>query len=128
MISQWAKLSNGLSSKEWRNYKRTRQGALAILILYIYYRLLVCATTISIWPLSPCCYLMSITHPPCFYLNVKIVESGLCSFLFSLFYFYFYFFFYSLFLFLEQLRLGVISHAVTSVTTWWRSHKTDHGT
>ena len=128
MISQWAKLSNGLSSKEWRNYKRTRQGALAILILYIYYRLLVCATTISIWPLSPCCYLMSITHPPCFYLNVKIVEGGLCSFLFSLFYFYFYFFFYSLFLFLEQLRLGVISHTVTSVTTWWCSHKTDHGT
>jgi len=38
------------------------------------------------------------------------------------------FLFYSPFLFLEQLRLGVISHAVTSVTTWWRSHKTDHGT
>ena len=50
-------------------------------------------------------------------ISVKIVEGGLCSFLFSLFYFYFYFFFYSLFLFLEQLRLGVISHAVTSVTT-----------
>ena len=49
-------------------------------------------------------------------------------------YFYFFsfvLFFFSLlfyFLFLEQLRLGVISHAVTSVTTWWRSHKTDHGT
>ena len=47
--------------------------------------------------------------------NVKIVKGGLCSFLFSLFYFSF--FFYSLFLFLEQLRLGVISHTVTSVTT-----------
>ena len=50
-------------------------------------------------------------------IDVKIIEGGLCSFLFSLFYFYFSFFFYSLFLFLEQLRLGVISHAVTSVTT-----------
>jgi len=49
--------------------------------------------------------------------SVKIVKGGLCSFLFSLFYFSFSFFFYSLFLFLEQLRLGVISHAVTSVTT-----------
>ena len=47
---------------------------------------------------------------------VKIVEGGLCSFLFfSLLVFFF--FFYSLLLFLEQLRLGVISHAVTSVTT-----------
>jgi len=33
-----------------------------------------------------------------------------------------------LFLFLEQLGLGSISHAVTSVTSWRRSHKTDHGT
>ena len=49
--------------------------------------------------------------------GVKIVKGGLCSFLFSLFYFSFSFFFYSLFLFLEQLRLGVISHTVTSVTT-----------
>ena len=49
-------------------------------------------------------------------------------FYFLSFMFLFSFFFYSLFLFLEQLRLGVISHAVTSVTTWWHSHKTDHGT
>ena len=39
-----------------------------------------------------------------------------------------YFIFSFLFLFLEQLGLGVISHAVTSVTNWWRSHKTDHDT
>ena len=47
------------------------------------------------------------------------------SFLFSL---YFIFLFFSIFLFLEQLGLGSISHTVTSVTNWWRSHKTDHGT
>jgi len=46
--------------------------------------------------------------------------------LFTLFYFTFLFLF--LFLFLEQLRLRFISHAVTSVTNWWQSHKTDHGT
>jgi len=40
-------------------------------------------------------------------LIVKIEEGGL-----DLFYFYFYFYF----LFLEQLGLGLISHAVTSVT------------
>ena len=73
MISQRAKLSVGLSSKEWGNYKRTRQGALAALLLYLYNLQVVRATTISIWPLSPCCYFMSITHPhvfsirpPCF--------------------------------------------------------------
>ena len=42
----------------------------------------------------------------------------------SHFYFYFVLFFY--FLFLEQLELGQIGHAVTSVTIWWHSHKTDH--
>ena len=75
MISQQAKLSKGLSSKEWGNYKRTRQGALAALLLYICYLQVVHATTISIQPLSPYCYLMSITHPhvfsirpPCFLL------------------------------------------------------------
>ena len=40
----------------------------------------------------------------------------------------FYFSFSFIFLYLEQLGLGLIGHAVTSVTTWWRSHKTDHGT
>ena len=50
-----------------------------------------------------------------------ILFSLLLSFSFS-----FSFIFY--FLFLEQLGLGFISHAVTSVTDWWCSHKTDHGT
>jgi len=50
-------------------------------------------------------------------------------FYFSLFIlFYFSFLFLFLFLFLEQLGLGFISHTVTSVTNWWWSHKTDHGT
>ena len=49
--------------------------------------------------------------------NVKIVDGRLyfiisCHFI----------------LFLEQLRLGFISHAVTSVTNQWRNHKTDHET
>ena len=57
--------------------------------------------------------------------DVKIKESGLDLFYFY-FYFYFYLFFY--FLFLEQLGLGLIGYTVTSVTTWWRSHKTDHET
>ena len=56
--------------------------------------------------------------------TVKIIDSGL--------YFYFLFFlnfiFCFVFLFLEQLGLGFISHAVTSVTNWWHSHKTNHGT
>ena len=45
---------------------------------------------------------------------VKIVDGGLyfiCSFHFILLYFYFF-----IFLFLEQLGLGFICHAVTSVT------------
>jgi len=47
-------------------------------------------------------------------------------FYFLVFYFSLSFIFY--FLFLEQLRLGVICHAVTSVTNWWCNHKTDHKT
>ena len=54
MISQQAKLSVGLSSNEWGNYKRTWQGALAALLLYIYYYM---------WSmLQQCVYLMSILH------------------------------------------------------------------
>ena len=41
--------------------------------------------------------------------TVKIIDGGL--------YFYFLFSLYFIFLFLEQLRLGFISHAVTSVTS-----------
>ena len=48
MISQRAKLSNGLSSNKWGNYKRTRQGALATLLLYLYNLQVVRATTMCL--------------------------------------------------------------------------------
>ena len=56
------------------DYKRTRQGALAALLLYLYNLQVVCATTICLPHVYlPCFYLMSITHPhvfsirpPCF--------------------------------------------------------------
>ena len=57
---------------------------------------------------------------------VKIEEVGLSLFYF-IFYFYFIFNLFFHFLFLEQLRLGLIGHNVTTVT-WWQSHKTDHKT
>ena len=47
------------------------------------------------------------------YLIVKIVDDGLDFYFHSSFFFYFFF----IFLFLEQLRLGSIGHAVTSVTS-----------
>jgi len=49
-------------------------------------------------------------------------------FLYFTFYFHFLFDLFFYFLFLEQLGSVLIGHAVTSVTIWWRSHKTDHGT
>ena len=58
---------------------------------------------------------------------VKIVDGGLHSFLFSRFYLIF-LFFYFLFPIFRTTQVRVISHAVTSVTNWWRSHKTDHET
>jgi len=72
IISQQAKLSNGLSSKEWELQENSTRSPHYI-IYYIYTWLLVHTTTISIQPLSPCVILMSITHPhvfsirlPCF--------------------------------------------------------------
>ena len=58
---------------------------------------------------------------------VKIVDGGL-YFIFPFHFILFDFSFLFIFLFLEQLGLGAISHAVTSVTSWWQSHKTDHET
>jgi len=54
--------------------------------------------------------------------TVDFIHFYFLSFILLFFSFIFYF------LFLEQLRLGVISHTVTSVTNRWHSHKTDHGT
>ena len=73
MISQLAKLSSGLSSNEWGNYKRTRQGALVVLLLYLYKLYVVHATTILSGPYvhaSTSCLLLilhtSTLRPPCF--------------------------------------------------------------
>ena len=74
-----------------------------------------------------CCKLTTIV----FVFSTPLSRSSKVDFVhfyFSLFYFSFSFFILLYFLFLEQLGLGVISHAVTSVTNWWCSHKTDHGT
>ena len=69
MISQWAKLSNGLSSKEWRNYKRTWQGALAVLLLYLHKLHVVHATTILTSPYVHASFSCPITHPHVFSLK-----------------------------------------------------------
>jgi len=75
----------------------------------------------SVWGLNPhkkcllyrsCILLIALYGFQLWYYNnapVKIVDDGL--------YFYFLVSFYFIFLFLEQLRLGFISHTVTSVTT-----------
>ena len=51
------------------------------------------------------------------YLIVKIVDDGLDFYFHFSFFILFYFYFSFIFLFLEQLRLGSIGHAVTSVTS-----------
>ena len=80
---------------------------------YVWYEANICC---------PCCMMSLYSR------TVKIVDEGL-YFIFSFhFSFYFSFLFLFNFLFLEQLGLGFISHAVTSVTNWWCSHKTDHET
>jgi len=50
------------------------------------------------------------------------------TFIFHFSFYFILFCFSFIFLFLEQLGLGFISHAVTSITNQWHSHKTDHGT
>ena len=68
-----AKLSNGLSHSG--DYKRTRQGALTILsTIYIHGSWSMLQQYLS-WPLSPCLYLMSITHPPCVYLKATMLPT-----------------------------------------------------
>ena len=61
-----SKALSRLSSKEWRNYKRTRQGALAALLLYLYKLHVVHATTMClphVYP--PCIYLKATMLPTC---------------------------------------------------------------
>ena len=69
MISQWAKLSVELSSKEWGNYKRTWQGALAALLLYLYKLHVVRATTILTGPYVYASSSCPITYPHVFFLR-----------------------------------------------------------
>ena len=57
------------SDIEWEVHKRTRQGALTILILYIYYRFLVHATTIITCPYVHASSSCPITHPHVFSLR-----------------------------------------------------------
>ena len=73
MISQLAKLSSGLSSNKWGNYKRTQQGALAALLLYLYNLHMVRTTTILSGPYvhASTSYPITYSHvlslrPPCF--------------------------------------------------------------
>ena len=62
-----AKLSNRLSSSG--DYKRTRQGALAALLLYLYKLHVVCATTILTYPYVHASFSCPITHPHVFSLR-----------------------------------------------------------
>ena len=62
-----AKLSNGLSSSG--DYKRTRQGALAALLLYLYKLHVVHATTILTCPYVHASSSYPITHPHVFFLR-----------------------------------------------------------
>ena len=66
----FSKALNRLSSSG--DYKKTQQGALTALLLYLYKYNVVRATTIStcpyVHPLSSC----SITHLPCFYLKTTM--------------------------------------------------------
>ena len=78
-----AKLSSRLSSSG--DYKRTRQEALAILILYIYYRLLVRVTTIITCPYVHVLSLCPITHLHVFSLRLPYVLHVLWHHIFNLY-------------------------------------------
>jgi len=65
----------------------------------------------------------------CFKPEIVWNQLGLLSRLLTMdltFIFHFSLYFIFSFLFIEQLGLGFICHAVTSVTSWWHSHKTDY--
>ena len=71
---------------------------------------------------------LKITGIPYFINNTNLPCQDHWQWTLFLFFFFHFILFFLYFLFLEQLGLGFICHAVTSVTTWWHSHKTDHGT
>ena len=111
---------------EWQDYCQDRWWWTLFYFLFSLY------STFLIFFLHFSCFTYRLFSANFFYYFfnhfVKIVDSGL-YFIFSFhFYFTFHFFFFFIFLSLEQLGLGFISHAATSVIKWWHSHKTDHGT
>ena len=58
------------------DYKRTRQGALAALLLCLYNLQVVRDTTMCLPHVHPpCFYLMSITHSPCIYLKATMLPA-----------------------------------------------------
>ena len=67
----FSKALNKLSSSE--DYKRTRQGALAVLLLYLYKYNVVHATTISTSPYVYVSTSCPSTHLPCFYLKATML-------------------------------------------------------
>ena len=70
---QYANFSKALSRlSSSGDYKRTQQGALTALLLYLYKYNVVCATTISTGPYVHVSTSCSITHPPCFYFKAII--------------------------------------------------------
>ena len=77
------------------------------------------------------CILLSFSSTDCVLFQLLIMSRSLTVdfiFIFSFHFILFLFLFLFYFLCLEQLGLGFISHTVTSVTSWWHSHKTDHET
>ena len=71
-----SKALSGLSSNEWGNYKRTRQGALAALLLYLYKLQVVRATTICLPHVHPpCFYLMSYYSSTCVFLKATMLPT-----------------------------------------------------
>ena len=90
MILQQAKLLVGLSSKKWGNYKRTRQGALTALLLYLYKYNVVRATTMCLPHVHPpCFFLISYYSSTCVFLKATMLPTcALTSYLYSLLYMY----------------------------------------
>ena len=72
-----AKLSNGLSSS--RDYKRTRQGTLATLLLYLYKYNVVYATTMYLPHVYPPCFYFKATMPyPCALMSYSLISITMC--------------------------------------------------
>ena len=93
---------------------------------------MVCAHYCAPYPKWPCVeHEVNMCCPCCItslVLNLSSSHMVDLVFLFHSLFLFLFLFYFSIFLFLEQLGSGWIGHAVTLVTTWWCSHKTDHET